>query len=221
MPSSYLITNGAIWTGEPSSPWAQAIVVQGSDLVHVGTRDGAQAYIDGSTELIDLGGGMCLPGFIDSHNHLTSMALSKLGVNLAGIVGRDAVLNKIREWVATQASDAPLRGHAWMPDSFEERSPRREWLDEITGDRPMYLFSADAHDSWFNTAAMHAAGIGPGAQIPTQARSIGSAMPMAHLPVMPSKALRRFPSWWHRTSSPWRTFGLPKNRRFFRAHRGG
>jgi predicted amidohydrolase YtcJ len=48
-----------------------------------------------------------------------------------------------------------------MPDSFEERSPRREWLDEITGDRPMYLFSAHSHDSWFNTAAMRAAGIGP------------------------------------------------------------
>ena len=50
-------------------------------------------------------------------------------------------------------------------------SVRREWLDDITGDRPMYLLSADAHDSWFNTAAMRAAGIGtdtpdpdPGAQ---------------------------------------------------------
>ena len=62
--------------------------------------------------------------------------------------------------VGAQAADAPLRGHGWMPDSFQQRSPRREWLDEITGDRPMYLFSADAHDCWFNTAAMRDAGIG-------------------------------------------------------------
>jgi len=161
MVTSYLITNGTIWTGEPAAPWAQAIVVRGRDLVHVGTLEAAKEHTDAATELIDLKGGMCLPGFIDAHNHLTSMALSKLGVNLAGVVGRDAVLSKIRDWVARQAPDDPLRGHAWMPDSFEERSPRREWLDEITGDRPMYLFSADAHDSWFNTAAMHAAGIGP------------------------------------------------------------
>lgn len=54
-----------------------------------------------------------------------------------------------------------LRGHRWMLDPFETRSPRREWLDEITGERPMYLFSGNAHDVWFNTAAMRAAGIGP------------------------------------------------------------
>lgn len=161
MPHTYLIANGAIWTGDPATPWAQAVVVKGTDLVHVGTLDGAHAYLDGATEMIDLDGGMCLPGFIDSHNHLASMALSKLGVNLSGVVGRDAVLAKIAAWVAAEPLDAPLRGHGWMPDSFEDGSPRREWLDEITGDRPMYLFSADAHDSWFNTAAMNAANIGP------------------------------------------------------------
>lgn len=158
---SYLVTNGSIWTGDPAQPWAQAVVVRGTDLVYVGTRQAAGEFVDAATELIDLKGGMCLPGFIDAHNHLASMALSKLGVNLSGVVGRDAVLAAVRGWVEAQPADAPLRGHGWMPDSFEERSPRREWLDAITGQRPMYLFSADAHDSWFNTAAMRDAGIGP------------------------------------------------------------
>lgn len=156
---SYLLTNGPIWTGDPAQPWAQAVVVRGRDIVHVGTRDAAGQFVDSATELVDLHGRMCLPGFIDAHNHFASMAIAKLGVNLSGIVGRDAVLAAVRKWVAEQPADAPLRGYAWMPDSFEERSPRREWLDEITGDRPMYLFSADAHDMWFNTAAMRAANI--------------------------------------------------------------
>ena len=161
MTSSYLVTGGPIWTGDPAQPWAQALVVRGPDLVHVGTRDDVDGFTDGATELIDLRGRMCLPGFIDAHNHLASMAVSKLGVNLSGIVGRDAVLAAVADWVAGQPGDAPLRGYAWMPDSFEERSPRREWLDRITGERPMYLFSADSHDIWFNTAAMRAAGLGP------------------------------------------------------------
>ncbi len=161
MSDSYLLAGGPIWTGDPAQPWAQAVVVRGRDLVHVGTRDRADDFVDGATHLIDLDGRMCLPGFIDAHNHLASMAVAKLGVNLSGLVGREAVLATVREWVAAQPPDAPLRGYAWMPDSFEERSPRREWLDEITGDRPMYLFSADAHDVWFNTAAMRDAGIGP------------------------------------------------------------
>ena len=161
MTSSYLVTGGPIWTGDPAQPWAQALVVRGPDLVHVGTRDDAGGFTDGATELIDLRGRMCLPGFIDAHNHLASMAVSKLGANLSGVVGRDAVLAAVRRWVETQPADAPLRGYGWMPDSFEVRSPRREWLDDITADRPMYLFSADSHDVWFNTAAMRAAGIGP------------------------------------------------------------
>ena len=161
MSDSYLLAGGPIWTGDPAQPWAQSVVVRGRDLVHVGTRDGADDFVDGATHLIDLDGRMCLPGFIDAHNHLASMAVAKLGVNLSGLVGRGAVLAAVREWVSGQPPDAPLRGHGWMPDSFEQRSPRREWLDEITGDRPMYLFSADAHDVWFNTAAMRDAGIGP------------------------------------------------------------
>ena len=107
--TSFLVTNGPIWTGDPAQPWAQAVVVRGRDLVHVGTRAGADDFLDAGTEVIDLRGGMCLPGFVDAHNHLASMALTKLGVSVAGIVGRDAVLAKIREWVASQAVDAPLR----------------------------------------------------------------------------------------------------------------
>lgn len=161
MVTSYLLTNGPIWTGDPMRPWAQAVVVRGTDLVHVGTRDAADDFIDAGTESIDLNGRMCLPGFIDAHNHLAAMAMSKLGVDVTGIVGRDRVLTAIGDWVASQSPDTPLRGHGWLAYSFEEGSPRREWLDQITGDRPMYLFSANAHDCWFNTAAMRAAGIGP------------------------------------------------------------
>ncbi len=68
MDNSYLLTNGPIWTGDPAQPWAQAAVVRGADLIHVGTRDSADGFTDSRTELIDLNGRMCLPGFIDAHN---------------------------------------------------------------------------------------------------------------------------------------------------------
>ena len=50
-----------------------------------------QAKLAAGEMEIDAKGAFVTPGFIDSHNHLASMALSKLGVNVAGIVGRDAV----------------------------------------------------------------------------------------------------------------------------------
>lgn len=194
MDASYLLTNGPIWTGDPGRPWAQAAVVRGADLIHVGTRDSADALTDSSTEFIDLNGRMCLPGFIDAHSHLASMAITKVGVNLSGVVGRAEVLVKIGAWIAAQPLDAPLRGYGWMPDSFEERSPRREWLDEVTGGRPMYLLSADAHDCWFNTAAMQTAGVGrntpdpdPGSQYfvrDSDGTPTGHAVEGAYLPIV-------------------------------------
>lgn len=144
---------------DPHQPWAQSVVVRDGVIVHVGPESGARDHVDADTEVIDLAGGMCLPGFIDTHDHFAAYAISKMGVNLSGIVGRDAVLAAVQRYVAEQPADAPLRGYGWMPGSFEEGAPRRDWLDTVTGDRPMLVYSADAHDMWFNTAAMHAAGI--------------------------------------------------------------
>ena len=103
--------------------------MRGRDLVHVGTRDGADDFIDAGTEQIDLRGRMCLPGFIDAHTTIwprwrcPSWASTSPASSARRGAGSDPRLG------GGATPDAPLRGHAWMPDSFEERSPRREWLD--------------------------------------------------------------------------------------------
>ena len=134
------------------------MAVLGDQIVYVGDADAAKAWRGPATRVVDLHGRMLLPGFVDAHNHLAVAALTKLGVNIRGLVGKDKILDTIREWIATL--HAPLRGHGWTVGvSFGDGYPRREWLDELTGDRPMYIFNADAHDLWFNTAAMKAAGL--------------------------------------------------------------
>lgn len=166
MTSSFLLLGGGIFTMDPARPWAQSVVVRADAITYVDPLAGARDHTDPRTQIIDLDGGMCLPGFVDGHNHLVMGAITKLDVSVRGLTGRGPVLDRVAGWIATQASDRPLRGYGWLPDSFPERSPRREWLDEVTGDRPMALLSADAHDIWFNTAAMRAAGIGAGTPDP-------------------------------------------------------
>lgn len=150
-----IFTGGTIYTQNEAAPFAEALVIRGREIVYVGDASGAQGFETTDARHVDLAGGMLLPGFIDAHNHLVMGAAAKVGVDLSGISGTQNVLDAVKTWVDAQPAGAALRGHGWMPSSFEELSPRREWLDEITGDRPMALFSADAHDIWFNTAAMH------------------------------------------------------------------
>ena len=154
--TSTVVRGGAVYTMDPAQPWAQMVVVRDGVIAYVGIETDLP---DDVTDVIELDGAMCLPGFIDAHDHFATFAISKMGVNLSGIVGRDAILAAVSGHIADQPLEAPLRGYGWMPDSFSEGAPRREWLDEVTGDRPMIVFSADSHDMWFNTAAMNAAGV--------------------------------------------------------------
>ncbi len=158
--ADWIYKGGLIYTVDPANPKAEAVAVRGDRIVFVGSAKDAEAWRGPDTKAVDLAGGMLMPGFIDSHDHLATLGVTKLGINIGGIAGKDNVLKAIREWVAKQPPDATLRGFGWaLHDTFGEELPRREWLDEITGDRPMYLMSADMHETWFNTAAMKKAGL--------------------------------------------------------------
>ena len=133
--------------------------MSGRRIVYVGDDKGASAWKGHDTRVVDLRGRMLLPGFVDAHDHLASLGATKLGVNVRGLIGKEAILARVAEWTKRQPPDAVLRGHGWSLRSFGDVSPRREWLDAVTGDRPMYLLSFDMHDLWFNTAAMKLAGI--------------------------------------------------------------
>ena len=160
--ADWLFLNGTIHTLNPTQPSAQAVAVRGTQIVYVGDTAGAQDWRGPKTRVVDLGGRMLLPGFIDSHNHLASLAVTKLGVNVRGLVGKEFESGRHRRMdrhpVAQCAAARPGLDaeHLVRPST----APRREWLDEVTGDRPMYLISEDSHQVWFNTAAMKAAGIG-------------------------------------------------------------
>lgn len=157
--SSYLIHNGSIYTMNPAQPWAQAVVIRGSKIVYVGTERGARALVDSATRDVDLSGGMCLPGFIDNHLHYLTGPLTKVGFMLAGVRGKEAIQQVIRDWMDENPDSPTVRGSGWLPASFDDISPKREWLDEVTGDKPALVFSADIHDAWFNTALARTVGL--------------------------------------------------------------
>ena len=157
--ASTLISGGPIWTGDPRQPWAQALVVRGADLAYVGPLAGAEAHLDADAERIDLVGRLCMPGFVDAHNHLASLAASKVGCDLSGIGDVPGIQRALAAWAAANPDAPVIRGHGWMPATFPGASPRRELIDEVVSDRPAFIFSADAHDSWVNTRALEVCGI--------------------------------------------------------------
>src|ERR1043165_1787522 len=59
--------NARIWTGDSSNSWADAMAIKGNEILYVG-KD-YESFKGSNTEMIDLGGKLMLPGFIDNHTH--------------------------------------------------------------------------------------------------------------------------------------------------------
>ena len=52
-----------------------------------------------------------------------------------------------------------IRGGGWLLPIFPDGNPLKEWLDEISLDKPIFLYSADVHSAWVNSKALELAGI--------------------------------------------------------------
>lgn len=157
--TSYFLRGSAVYTMNPLQPWAQCLVVRGNEIVYVGPEAGAASFVDQGTEVIDLNGGMCLPGFIDAHDHYGNLAMTKVGVNVAGIADPEDMVECIRNYADEHPDVAFIQGFGWTNSNFEGGSPTRTMLDRAVSDRPCVILSWHGHDGWFNTAAMHAAGL--------------------------------------------------------------
>ena len=79
------------------------------------------------------------------------------GLGHHGYQGQGCDFRPCAEYVEKKPRTSVLRALASIPVRL---SLPATGSDPITGDRPMYVLSFDAHDIWFNTAAMKAVGIG-------------------------------------------------------------
>jgi len=161
--SDLVLKNGAIYTVDKKTPWAQAVAIMGGKIVFVGSDADAAAYIGTDTTVIDLDGMMVLPAFVDSHMHPAQSAyIYNFQLNLFGETGSEQVqtyLKAIKEF-AGQNPDVPwIIGAGYLRSAFDEIGPRREWLDEIESERPIAITSKDGHSMWVNSKALEIAQI--------------------------------------------------------------
>lgn len=152
--------NGNVYTANDKSPQAQAIAVKGDRIVFVGTNAAAQKFVGSNTRVVDLQGKTVLPGFTDSHQHLSGVGLREMTLNLEGTTSLEDFLAKVKARVDQTKPGEWITGRGWIETHWKPPVFPTRWdLDKIAPNNPMILGRADGHGSVANSAALNLAGI--------------------------------------------------------------
>lgn len=138
----------------PKSP-ANAMAVRQGRIAAIGTVRDIRAWVGPGTKVVEVPGGLILPGFRDAHIHPILGGMNLVECNLTGLTDLEACLAQIAGYARANQDQDFIRGGGWLPDI----APRREHLDAVVPDRPALLKSIDGHNAWVNTRALELAGI--------------------------------------------------------------
>lgn len=149
---------GRVFTAtEPA--WADAVAVVDGRIACVGTAAYARAAAGPDADVVELPGGVVLPGFVDGHAHLLMSGEAELRANLRTAGDLDEIARRLRSWAAANPAAPRVLGYGWLFSAVPGATPTRQLLDAIVPDRPVYLDANDYHSVWVNTAALRELGV--------------------------------------------------------------
>jgi len=158
--ASLVLKNGFIYTVDGRRTVAEALAVRGGRIVHVGLNGEAEKYVGKETKVIDLGGRLVLPGFIDSHCHPAYGAAHELfDIMFTGLNSIEEYRKAIREFAARHPEAKSIRGRGWKNTLFAKTGPGKEIIDEIIPHVPVALADEGGHAVWVNSLTLKLAGI--------------------------------------------------------------
>jgi predicted amidohydrolase YtcJ len=181
-PADIVLKHGSVYTVDNDLPWAEAVAVSGGRIVYVGREPGVAPYIGKQTRVIDMGGGMLLPGFIDSHAHIgTSESLFDASLTLRGRPPAE-VIAVLKRYVEANPQAKMILGGGWIYEAFLPEGPTRQMIDPFIPDRPAVLKAIDGHHAWVNSKALELAGITAQTPDPLPGKSWFQRDPRTHEP---------------------------------------
>jgi predicted amidohydrolase YtcJ len=158
-PITLAVVNARIWTGDSRHPWSDAMAISRDRISAMGSSAAVRKLVTPSTRVIDAHGMMVVPGFIDSHIHFLEG-----GFGLASVQLRDAktprdFVQRISEFAKALQAGVWITNGDWDHEQWGGELPRRDWIDSVTPNNPVWVNRLDGHMSLANGAALRAAGI--------------------------------------------------------------
>jgi len=152
------VVNAKVWTGDEAHPWAEALAVRGERIVAVGSREQIEK-LGSAKRVIDAGGRLLTPGFIDAHLHFISGGFGLSSVQLRDAKTPEEFAARMGDFARRVPAGTWITGGDWDHELWGGELPRRDWIDEVTADHPVFVSRLDGHMALANGAALRAAGV--------------------------------------------------------------
>ena len=153
------VVNARVWTGDPARPWADAIAVAGERVAAVGTTAEIRKLAPVSARIVDARGAMVTPGFTDAHVHFVDGGFALQSVKLRDAATMAEFIRRIATFAKTLPPGAWITNGDWDHENWGGELPRREWVDSVTPNNPVWINRLDGHMHLANSAALKAAGV--------------------------------------------------------------
>jgi predicted amidohydrolase YtcJ len=155
-----IIINADVYTVDAARPHAEAIAILQDKIVAVGNVKEANSWRGPNTKVIDAGGRLVLPGFNDSHVHFLSGGMQLTNVQLKDASSREEFVRRVAERAKNTEEGEWVVGGDWDDQNFVPTElPTRQWIDDATPNRPVFVSRYDGHMALANSLALKMAGI--------------------------------------------------------------
>jgi len=162
-----ILVNGKVWTGDPARPWAEAVAVRDGKIFAVGTAAELRALSPSGAKLVELGGALVLPGFIDSHTHFLAGGFALKSIQLREAKSREDFVARIAAKAREAGPGRWILNGDWDHQQFTPAElPRKDWIDAVTPGNPVCVNRLDGHMVLANSLALKLAGVTRNTPVP-------------------------------------------------------
>jgi len=157
-----ILKNANVITMDTNNKRASAVATKWGKIFAVG-KDSQIAPLAGSgTRIVDLGGKTVLPGFIDTHNHLSFYGYLVSSVDCRAVSGVERI-NDVTDRLRAQADKTPpgewVMGWGYAHYHLKDNRPiTREDLDRASVKHPILLIQVSGHAGVANSKALEVFG---------------------------------------------------------------
>lgn len=154
-----IVYNAKVVTVDPGFSIARAFAVKDGRFTAVGDDAAIQRLAGPNTRRVDMGGKTVLPGFNDSHVHLSGGMQHAVRVDLSQAASVPEILNLLRARVAASQPGEWIVGTRgwWEYEMAEKRKPTLAELDSVSPNNPLTI--PGPHYTLANSVAMRLGGI--------------------------------------------------------------